>query len=479
MTEDMQAVQIAETGTGEQYSLFIEILDWMLLPLLFVWPVSIVVTYLFAANISNVPYDRELNDSVNAIAQLVKVSDRKVSVKIPGEARAILRADEFDTIYFQVLGPRGDVLAGDALMPPPAVGENPLPQIVYYRDETFRDTDIRVAAMFLQYSELSGEGRVWIQVGETLEKRHRLSNDIVAGVLLPQFFLIPLAAALVWFGLMRGLAPLSRLELRIRDRRSSDLSPIDEQQAPEELRALIRSINGLMARVKQNLSAQERFVADAAHQMRTPLAGLKTQTELALRQGQSDKGSEQVQHALKQIATSTDRATHLINQLLTLARTDDQDATRAALKPISLDDAVREVVRDWVPNAMERKIDLGFEAQKQTVTIKANPFLLRELVANLIDNAIRYNRPGGYVTARVRTAEFAILEIEDNGIGIEPDERDLVFERFYRALGSGVDGSGLGLSIVREIAKLHQANVLVGPNPSGQGTIVSVVFPKA
>jgi two-component system sensor histidine kinase TctE len=474
MMDNVQQAQTDAAGQGEQYSLFIEILDWMLLPLLFVWPVSIVVTYIFASNISNVPYDRELNDSVNAIAQLVKVADRRVSVRLPGEARAILRADEFDTIYFQILGPRGDVLAGDAQMPRPAAGENPLPQMVYYRDETFRDTEIRVAAMFLQFPELPGEGRVWIQVGETLEKRHRLSNDIVAGMLLPQFFLIPLAAALVWFGLMRGLAPLSRLELRIRDRRSSDLSPIDEQQAPEELRALIRSINGLMARVKQNLSAQERFVADAAHQMRTPLAGLKTQTELALRQGDA----EQVQHALKQIATSTDRATHLINQLLTLARTEGQDAARAALKKTSLNEAVREAVRDWVPIALERKIDLGFEGPEQSVIIEANPLLLRELVANLIDNAIRYNRPGGYVTARIRAAEFAILEIEDNGIGIEPDERDLVFERFYRTLGSGVDGSGLGLSIVREIAKLHQANVLVRPNPAGQGTIVSVVFPR-
>jgi two-component system sensor histidine kinase TctE len=466
---------VAPEARGEQYSLFIEILDWMLLPLLFVWPVSIVVTYLFASNISNVPYDRELNDSVNAISQLVKVNDRRASVSLPGEARAILRADEYDTIYFQVLGPRGELLAGDKQMSQPPIMENLLPQTVYYRDDEFREAAIRIAFMYLQFPELPGEGQVWIQVGETLEKRHRLSNDIVAGVLLPQFFLIPLAAALVWFGLMRGLAPLSRLEHRIRDRRTSDLSPIDELQAPEELRALIRSINGLMARVKQNLSAQERFVADAAHQMRTPLAGLKTQTELALRQGDT----AQVQHALKQIATSTDRATHLINQLLTLARAENRDNTGAPLKRIDLDATAREVVRDWVPTALERKIDLGFEGPDGQVRIDGNPLLLRELVGNLIDNAIRYNRPGGHVTARVRGTEFAVLEVEDDGIGIGPDERDLVFERFYRALGSGVDGSGLGLAIVREIANLHGANVLVKPNPAGQGTIVSVVFPRA
>jgi two-component system sensor histidine kinase TctE len=328
--------------------------------------------------------------------------------------------------------------------------------------------EIRVAYMFAQVPGM--RGAVLVQVAESDNKRRRLASEIIGDVLAAQFFIVPIALLFVWLGLSRGVEPLHELQAGIRARAPDDLSPIDEANVPEEVRPLVRAFNELIARLDASLRAQSRFVSDAAHQMRTPLAGLKMQAEIAMRQ----RDPVNLQHAMRQIVASADRASHLVTQLLALARA-DVDAPRP-LEPNDLDALARDVARDWVLRAQEREIDLGYEPPAAPAWVQGERLLLRELLNNLIDNALRYSRPGGRVTVRVTGGAEAALEVEDEGIGIPEGERELVFERFYRVLGTDTEGSGLGLAIVRGIATLHGAQVALFPNPRGRGTLARVVF---
>ncbi len=466
-----------------QRSLFGEILDWMLAPLLFVWPISIAVTHFFANNVAGFPYDQALREHVTAISRQIRFVDGRPQVAIAGPIRMLLRSDEIDSMYFHVLGPAGKLLAGDKELPVPAseaMGERDEPGELYFRDADYNGQDLRLAYMYMAEPNMPRDRWLLIEVGETLEKRAQLSNKIIASVILPQFVIIPLAVILVWFGLSQGLRPLTRLRRRIEARREADLSPIALRRVPEELRPLTEAFNSMLARMQRNVEAQRRFVADAAHQMRTPLTGLKTQAQVAMRETDPDE----LRHALRQISIGVDRASHLVNQLLALARAEASENSQQALTALDLDQLLHEIVETWVVRALDRKIDLGYEPAGE-VSISGNAFLLREMINNLIDNALRYTPDGGRVTCRVvAQGDFALLEIEDSGIGISDQEALLVFDRFYRVDGTGTEGSGLGLAIVREIAELHQAAASLRPNMresagvEAHGSIARVVFPR-
>jgi two-component system sensor histidine kinase TctE len=292
--------------------------------------------------------------------------------------------------------------------------------------------------------------------------------------------ILPVAVLLVWLALARGIAPLNDLQQRIRKRDANDLSPIDERQAPEEVSPLVRAINDLLARLDQSMRSQKHFLADAAHQLKTPLAGLRTQAELAQRQidaGESDPAA--LKKTLQQIARSSQSAAHMVNQLLAMARAEDQGIA-AQHQIVNLARLATETVRDFVPRALEKRIDLGYEepevrpaggstrqgapvgATRQGALVRGHALLLRELIRNLVDNALQYTPGGGTVTVRVIDDPFGqvvVLQVEDSGPGIAPAEREKVFQPFYRSLGSQVDGSGLGLAIVREIAQQHAAEI--------------------
>ena len=461
-------------SSAQPNSLFGEILDWMLAPLLFLWPISIIVTHNVADNIANQPYDRALADSVRALARLVSVEEGKVAVHFPAPPRALFRADQDDVVYYQVAHESGDVVTGDreiAWTPAPPIL---IPEDVLYRDDVIHGEEVRVAYQFLRPWPEPASPLVLVQVAETRNKRSDLASRVVTGVLLPQFAIIPLAVVLVWVGLTRGIAPLNRLQSLIRRRRPTDLSPIAAASVPEEVRPLIVAFNDMMARLEENLQAQQRFIADAAHQMRTPLTGLRMQTELALQ----EPDPVALRESLSRIAQSTERASHLINQLLSLARAEASFEKLYAVESMDLRVLVRDVALDLFPRAQAKSIDLGVEGGSEPLTVEGNPVLLREMIKNLVDNAIKYTPAGGSVTARTRYAGAPILEVEDTGVGIPEADRERVFERFYRVLGSGEDGSGLGLPIVREIAELHRATVTLNPNPAGRGTMVQVVFPR-
>lgn len=459
-------------GNPGKLSLLVEILDWLLAPLIILWPLSVVVTFYVANVIANIPYDRALRDSVNALGQYVRFEPRGARLALPAGASSFLRTDELDTIWFQVRGTRGEVLAGDRELGEIFPEELQSQNVVYFRDDEWHHEPVRIAYMFV-YAPDEPHRRLLIQVGETLNKRQHLANEIIAGIIVPQFFLFPFVALLVWFGLTRGTQPLEDLRIKLLGRRPSDLSPIDVNEVPEEIAPLIEAFNQMMERLATNMRAQERFIADAAHQMRTPLAGLRTQLEYALRQ----RDPQEVQASLERIRHSVERASHVISQLLSLARS--QSETPPAYELVDVDALLREVTQEYVAQALAKGIDLGFEGADRPSWVDGNPLLLHELFANLVDNAVRYTAAGGKVTARVRGREFVVAEVEDNGIGIDEKERELIFERFYRAPGTEAAGSGLGLPIVRSIAAQHHAAVQVRGNAAERGSVFTVVFPRA
>jgi two-component system sensor histidine kinase TctE len=457
----------------EQRSLFGEILDWMLTPLLLLWPISLVLTWLVAQSIAGKPFDRTLEYNVNALAQLVTANQQHVQFNLPLPARELLRADDTDTVYYQVLGAQGDYLGGERDFPLPPEEEPVAPGGVHMRDDIFHGIDIRVAYMWVAL-DAAGEHTALVQVAETLDKRSVLAAEIIKGVMLPQFVTLPLAVLLVWLALVQAIKPLHRLEERIRARRPDDLSPLDTQAVPLEVAPLVASVNDLLLRLKESIGTQKRFLADAAHQLKTPLAGLRMQADLAQREGTS---TEELKQSLRQIGRASMRATHTVNQLLALARA-EAGTTAMSRQPCDLARLTTEVVRDCVPRAMDKHIDLGYEGAQPGVpgvTIEGNPTLLKELVRNLLDNAINYtpssaDKPG-IITARVLADPFGkvvVLQVEDSGPGIAPAERELVFQPFYRALDNEVDGSGLGLPIAQEIAHQHQASIRVEDTRPGQ-----------
>ena len=435
----------------EQRSLFGEILDWMLTPLLLLWPLSLALTWLVAQGIANKPFDRALEFNLQALSQFVVTDGTKVQFTLNRQARELLRADDTDLMYYQVRNAKGDLVSGEA---PPAAGQ------IRLRSDVVRGDEVRVAYTWVEH----GEKRelVLMQVAETLGKRSTLATEIIKGVMVPQFVILPLAVLLVWLALVRGIRPLNELEQRIRARKPDDLSPIEESAIPQEVAPLVSSINDLLARLTASLTTQRRFLADAAHQLKTPLAGLRMQAELA----QRETDPVEIRGSLQQIARSSARATHTVNQLLALARAETTGRTLPSAR-IDLARLVRGVVQESVPRALEHGIDLGFEGpdhMPDDCLMDGNPILLQEMVRNLVDNAINYSGRGGVVTARVLLDPFSgvqILQVEDNGPGIPENEREFVLQPFYRALGTNVDGSGLGLAIVQEIAQQHGATVLM------------------
>jgi two-component system sensor histidine kinase TctE len=468
----------------EQRSLFGEILDWMLTPLLLLWPLSLALTWLVAQNIAGKPYDRNLEYNVVALARLVTFNHQKAQFNLPLPARDLLRANDLDTVYYQVLGTRGEYLSGEKDLPPPPANENMLAGEVRMRDVDFRDTELKVAYTWVNPDGTSGPAAL-VQVAETMEKRSVLATEIVKGVMLPQFVILPLAVLLVWLALVQATKPLHRLEERIRARKPDDLSPLDVAAVPLEVVPLVASVNDLLQRLKESIATQKRFLADAAHQLKTPLAGLRMQADLAQRENAS---AQDLKQSLRQIGRSSIRATHTVNQLLALARAETSGAVLERQR-CDLARLTMEVVRDSVPHAMEKAIDLGYEGLEpgtKGVWIYGNPTLLQELVRNLVDNAMKYSPSSkekpAIVTARVLADPISkrpMLQVEDSGPGIAAAERALIFQPFYRVLGSDTDGSGLGLSIVQEIASKHGATVRVEDGKPGQatpGTCFTVCF---
>jgi two-component system sensor histidine kinase TctE len=435
---------------------------WLLIPVLSLWVMGGVIAYNIAVRFADLAHDRSLFDSTLTLAEQVRTDGDKVILDLSERARKMIETDPYDKIYFKVSSRFQGFVAGTAAISSPA---QPIYfNKPYYHDGRLDNRKIRIASLYIG---VPGDSTDWIlvQVAETLQKRRVLANEILAGVILPQMLLTGLAAGLVWFGVTKGLSSLGRLQKEVLSRSHRDLSPLSEENVPMEVGSLIHAINNLLDRLGKAIDAQNRFVADAAHQLRTPLAGLKTQTDYALRQ----TDSEEIRQSLEQLKTSSERTIHLVNQLLSLARAEPGQERLGPVSKIDLNSLASEVTGRWVPQALKKDIDLGFEASQTPAIISGSEFLLQEMLGNLLDNAIRYTQNGGKVTVRVFVRKGdAVIAVEDNGPAIPETERESIFERFHRILGSQEDGCGLGLPIVREVAHAHSGEVFLVETPEGK-----------
>ena len=448
-----------------------QLLAWLAGPLLVLWLITSVADYDLANRFVNLAYDRALLEAAVDIGRQVKVLNDRIYVDLPEIAVKMLQSRESGRLYYLVTGPNNEYITGEPDLPAPP--DSFSGQASYY-DAAYLNHPVRMVAIHLPVEMGKHEGMVTVQVAENSATRIEFARQIMLRSVLPQALPIVVAGLILWYAVGRALAPLGTLRREIENRSHRDLSALPEEQAPQEVRPLIHAMNDLLERLSLALAAQQRFIADAAHQLRTPIAGLKTQTELALRQ--TPPGEAQA--TLRQLRSGTEQATRLVNQLLSLARAEPPIGRVQATEYIDLRDLTREATMDWVPRAIERNVDLGFDADSQRAEVDGDPFLLREMLNNLLDNAIRYTHSGGQVTVRVaRESGGSVLTVEDNGPGIAPSERARVFERFYRVLGTGAEGCGLGLAIVREIAQSHGAEVRLTPGADNTGTIVTIHFP--
>ncbi len=443
------------------------LLTWLMPPLLALWLVGAVVAYFFVVNFSNSVHDRWLLDSAVALAQQVHVSGAHVSADLPPPVLRVLEFDAVDHIYYQVLDQSGSVVAGQENMP----GPMPANAEPVFSDAKLDEAGVRMATLRVQ----GDGGYAFVRVAETLIKRRTLTSEILAAMLLPQLLLIASVGVLIWFGVRRGLSPLRRVSDDILKRSHRDLSPLQETHVPTEVAPIVRALNDLFSRLDRAVAGQNRFIADAAHQLRTPLAGLKTHAELAMREDDPIA----MRAALDRVGVAIERSIHLVNQLLALARADHSNEVPVPNTPIDLGDVARKATEEWVGKAVAANVDLGFEEASAATIVAGNAELLMEMIDNLIDNALRYTPAGGHVTVRhVLREGKPVVEVEDDGPGIAPAERERVFERFYRTVGSPGEGCGLGLAIVRQIAMLHAATVELAAGANGLGTTVRIHFPS-
>jgi two-component system sensor histidine kinase TctE len=435
----------------------------LLLPLAALLAAGAIGAYFLSVEPASEAYDQALGDIALALGERIRAAEGRISVDLPGAAEQVLRTDQYDTIYYAVRGPDGAPLAGDPGLPPIPAQQAPGTGILAYSGK-YRGADVRVVAQIVS----CGQQICTVQVAETINKRRRLARRIVLSSLVPQLLIGLLTLAVVWFAVKRGLAPLEDLSADIRARSARDLRPIDPGHAPAEARPLVGALNQLLGQVAESNRNQQRFLANAAHQLRTPLAGLQAHAELALAQAGSPRPE------LEQVHGATVRTARLANQLLALARAEPGSAGTPA--PVNLRAVVEGAADEWVHRALARDIDLGFELSD--AQISGDALLLREAFVNLVHNALEYTPSGGRVTARTGVRNgHAYLEVEDDGPGIPAAEREQVLERFYRVPGTAGQGSGLGLAIVREIALAHRAEVEIGAGEAGRGCKVELRFP--
>ena len=462
-------------------SLKYQLFNWLLILLLPFIVISTVVGYFLTHHFINLTYDKALYRTALALADQVSLEELGIEVQglqvtLPQVAKDLLEFDEDDDIYFRIVGPTGDLIATHTDLPLPKV--YPKEDKFLYYDTLLNKEKLRVVVYALPaiagFAPNTGKNNVYVLVGETLKKRTLMAEEIILSMLLPQVFIVILVSALLFFGIKRSLLPLDRLKTELTQRNINDLSPVNNRKLPSELQPLLNAFNDLLIRVNNAMAKQQRFISDAAHQLRTPLAGLKTQAELALREKQPAK----IKHALGQINQASSNLAHLVNQLLSLAKVEPDGATFVTFEPVNLGKLAQQVAGDWVGVARQKNIDLGFSDHSQIVLIQGNAVLLRELMNNLIDNSIRYTPAGGRITVGIKSEHSsAIFYVQDNGIGISAEDQALVFERFYRVLGTQQEGCGLGLTIVQEIAERHKATVSIVSEGEGKGTLFLVTFP--
>ncbi len=454
------------------FSLRQRLLLRLLGPLFLVLMLGAVAMFALARHIGSVVYDRWLYDSAMTLAQQIEIKDGKAVLDLSQTAAQMFEWDTVDRVYEEVTSRKTGLVFSNAVFP--RIPDNLLVGKPRFYDALVNGKPARIVAVRLMGSGKDNDTFV-IQVAETKRKRDSLVADILSMAIPLQALILVLAAAMVWYAVTSSLRTLNIIAERLAAYEPQGLLQVaDVQYAPNEVRPLLDSINRLIAKLADAQNTQRRFVANAAHQLRTPLATLQVQTERALREPDREKLGVALSHVLKAIK----RSRHLVHQLLTLARSDQSGEKLLEMVDVDLAELARDELEQWADAAIERGIDLGYEGPERNVMVSAEPHLLREMIGNLVDNAIRYGREGGELTLELATSPVR-LSVCDDGPGIPEEEKALVMERFYRRSGAPGDGCGLGLAIAREIAIRHKATLMITDNPGGPGTRVEVVFNEA
>ena len=452
-----------------------KLLVWLLSPLVLLMVVDGLASYYVAEHFSLVAYDRTLAERARTLLLRADAEDGVVRLNLSQSAEQVLLEDPQDRLFYRVLRDDAHLVSGETYIPLPATLKLQLNSPIFF-DTVVAAEPVRAVVLQGPYERANGaagKGQVRIVLAETLNKRRVLFQESLAGVVMPQVLIVILVGSLVWLGVVRGLAPLRVLERSIASRSHLDLSPVLLDGVPGRVQPLVDEINALMARLSEVLEFQNRFIADAAHQLRTPVAGLKAQIEIVLR----ESDPERVKYSMNQIYMGMERLSRLVSQLLSLARNEPNAIRNLRLELLDLNRLIFEATMEWVPEALRKGIDLGFEGDDTPLYINGDPVRLKELINNLFDNAIRYTPDNGRVTARVPRDPYPAFTISDDGPAIPIEERQRVFERFHRLLGSNTEGSGLGLAIVNEIAKIHSAEVSLMEDRDGVGNTFIVSFP--
>lgn len=454
----------------ERVSVRQRLLLWVMLPvtaLAFLWGAS---TYYAVIYVANMVYDRSLDDMVRSLASQLDTGAGQVSINLPRTAQKIIEYDEIDRVYFSVTDAQGRRLAGNRALPPvPAkAGE------MRFQDDRLDGQPVRMAGMSFPQPLAGKNVMVHIAVAETTLKRQMLANAVYAFMMAPLALLVLSVAVLLWLGIGHSLIPLRKISEALASRSHLDLSPLEAENIPVEVRDEIRAINSLMARLKQALDIRQRFIADAAHQLRTPVTVIKAQAELA----QRARCEQDWQASVTGLVGGASRLERLVNQLLNLSRTEPGPDRQMEVQPVDLGALMEEVLANLAPTALQKSQQLRVEIPSAPVPVQGNSFFLGEMLANLIDNAIRYTPEGGRIVTRLFIEQDrAVIRIQDNGPGLTDAEKARAFERFYRSPLAGSEGSGLGLAIVREIVLQHDGDIHLETPPRGTGLIVTVCLP--
>jgi two-component system, OmpR family, sensor histidine kinase TctE len=473
-----------------------QLLLWLLLPQLFLWLVGGTLSYRIALSYADKAIDQSLTQSLRSLARQVKPVGSGLLIDFPAAAKAIIEEDPNDRVSYMVSSPPGQFILGNATLPePPALVRAQLAKTgsaqVYSSSHASGSSagtlqtsaPLRSAALELSFGDSNPPQRMRVQVAKSSATRERIARELVLDMLVPLLLLGALLGALVYGGIVRGLQPLARLQSGLQARTGTSEStantrfaPIELNQAPQEVLSLSGAVNELLAAVERSVSQEKRFINDAAHQLRTPLAGAKSQLDLALSEKEPLAHSER----LHKVNSALERSSHLVHQLLQLARSE----VAPQMQRLDAVQLARSVAQDAAPSALAAGADFGFEAPNAATIdspplwIYAHALLLREAIQNLIDNAVRYAGQSVEITLRVRQQDSQIVfEVEDRGVGLTAEQRSHMFRRFWR--GSDLPGgAGLGLSIVQEITERHGGQVRT-EQVFPQGLKVQVVLPAA
>ena len=422
-------------------------------------------------------HDRLLDGSVLAIAERVGVEDGELTVDLPQVALGMLESQSHDSIYYSVTY-LGELITGYKDLPLTGFDRLKAGE-TGHRDGSYRGKPVRIG---VQARQVYGRpGLVLVAVAETVQARRAVEREMLIGLAVLEAGLIGLIACLGWYAVDRGLRPLGELKREIDARGvhgGPNLSPLDLSRVPQEALAPALAVNSLLQRLDLAIELVRRFTADASHQMRTPLAILRTHLDLVRRLGSETPAG---QSALNEVDGAINRLERLLRQLVTLARADEQNIAQPVAENVDLNEIAFNVLSERAPQAFARDIDVQFDRFDGRAMIPGNSVLIGELLANLIDNAIRYNRAGGMVLVRtIVDATIARVEVEDTGPGIPEAHLARVFERFYRIpMTNGPEGSGLGLAIVKALSDRLGAEIVLLPGPEGRGLRVSASFPLA